>query len=546
MAFDPVQRALGGALAGHQVQPDRPALDARLVEQLLGHRLDRRAPAQVDEEHVLLAGRADRLEVAHDPAPQLLRLGDDPVAVVRVEDDRVDHLVPEPGVVEPAVGVRGQLAEVLERHAESARELPQRRQAAAGEQLLQLLARALDDRRPRAHLARQPQGLGHDRGVARRRRSVDETGEQLALAHEAEGLRHLGDLRAVVRPLGEGGEGRAQAGGPVLPEGPQALGLARALGAAQDLAAQGREAVLAVLEVQLGAAVGRLALHDPRQPRRAAIEVHGADAQPARPDDVGLPVVADVDHLLRSAAQRLEHEREQALPLAGPVRAGGEDPVEALLGERAALQQEPQLALGEVRVRDGDRLLARGVRRAHELEDVEIGNEQIALHLAFDLGQLDRRHRTGQERLGHRGVDLLERDLDALSAGASLLAGALLGRAAQRRPLGVVHARVQRPARAQARGDQVERLARLGDLAPQHGVEHVEREDGDLVRLDEGERLGEPRIGDRERLVGVGGGGVGHRITAMQSRRGAGRRARTPCGGRGDRPRPSTTVATAT
>ena len=248
---------------------------------------------------MLLTGRADRLEIAHDPAPQLLRLRDDPGAVVRIEDDRVDHLVPESGVVEPAVRVGGQLAEVLEGHAESARELPQRRQAAAGEQLLQLLARALDDRGPRAHLARQPQGLGHDRGVGRGCRPVHQTGEQLALAHEAEGLRYLGDLRAVVRPLGEGGEGRAEAGRPVLPEGPKALRLARALGAAQDLAAQGREAVLAVLEVQRGAAVGRLALHDPRQPRRAAVEVHGADAQPARPDDVGLPVVADVDDLLR-------------------------------------------------------------------------------------------------------------------------------------------------------------------------------------------------------------------------------------------------------
>ena len=35
VAFDPVQRALGGALAGHQVQPNRPASDAGLVEQLL-------------------------------------------------------------------------------------------------------------------------------------------------------------------------------------------------------------------------------------------------------------------------------------------------------------------------------------------------------------------------------------------------------------------------------------------------------------------------------------------------------------------------------
>jgi hypothetical protein len=157
-------------------------------------------------------------------------------------------------------------------------ELAQRRQPPPLEHRMELLARALDDRRPCAHLPGEPDRLsrhGRSEPIARR---ADQLRQQLALSHEAEDLGHACGARPFVHPLREAREHRAQMRRSELPHGAQLVGLVRRIRPMQKLAPHGTQPVVALSGGRRGRRVRALTLHRSRQPLGPPLEVNGAHA----------------------------------------------------------------------------------------------------------------------------------------------------------------------------------------------------------------------------------------------------------------------------
>src|SRR5947209_18208872 len=113
--------------------------------------------------------------------------------------------------------------------------------------------------------------------------------------------------------------------------------------------------------------VGPLALQDPLQLLRLALEVDGADPGGAGAVDVGLLVVADVDDLAGLTSELAQDDLEQTARLALAVLARREHAAEESPEREERLQEPAQLELREVGVGHRDHLLAERARVAHEL-----------------------------------------------------------------------------------------------------------------------------------------------------------------------------------
>ena len=256
MGVGAVQHPRRGAVGGHQVEAGRGQVRARLRQQPVQQRLDRRAPAEVDQHDPVLARRsqAARRSASAARAGRSSRTRSGPAAPCRPRSSppagapgsgsprRAPGRPSNPatsrarcpacGSTRPTVGMRRRW-----NSASSSSAVPSTIEA-------------------RAHTCRDSQigsaATGDSApGAAALMRSLSSRPSRIM----QKTLLTPGLGGAVVDPLGEPRHRRAQRGGAEAPERPQLRGLAGALGAVQHLRAQRGQAVVAVVGAQRGAGV---------------------------------------------------------------------------------------------------------------------------------------------------------------------------------------------------------------------------------------------------------------------------------------------------
>lgn len=206
---------------------------------------------------------------------------------------------------------------------------------------------------------------------------------------------------------------RADGPVPVRPAGD-----AEVVGPAQGLGADGREPEVPAVAVEgrlhpltFVRPVQTLALEHGLELPWELLEVDGADPVVAAAVDVGLLVVADVQHHVGGHAKGVENNLVEVPTLSVRILARREDLVDVDLGQRSSLDDPPQLVVGKAGVRDEDDAGAELLLgRLGEAKDVEIREGDGALELDLLVGEVARRH-TGEQVGGKLVVDRLDRHL---------------------------------------------------------------------------------------------------------------------------------------